>query len=50
LKGLLVNAATWNVDREASVEPIRALLDQGCDLEPDILPTGPDRAGAAAAA
>jgi hypothetical protein len=38
LKGLLVNAANWNVDREASVEPIRHLIDMGCDLEADILP------------
>jgi hypothetical protein len=36
---LLVNAANWNVDREADVEPIRALLDQGCDLEADVVPT-----------
>jgi hypothetical protein len=39
LKGLLVNAANWNVDRDADVEPIRALLDQGCDLEADVVPT-----------
>ena len=39
LKGLLVDAARWNVDREADVAPIRALLDQGCDLEADVVPT-----------
>jgi hypothetical protein len=36
---LLVNAARWNVDRDADVAPVRALLDQGCDLEADVLPT-----------
>jgi hypothetical protein len=39
LKGLLVDAARWNVDREADVAPIQALLALGCDLEADILPT-----------
>ena len=39
LKGLLVDAAGWNVDREADVAPIRALIEQGCDLEADVLPT-----------
>ena len=39
LKGLLVDAAGWNVDREADVAPILALIDQGCDLEADVLPT-----------
>jgi hypothetical protein len=38
LKGLLVDAAGWNVDREADVAPIRALIEQGCDLEADVLP------------
>jgi len=38
LKGKLVCAAQWNVDRDADVEPIRALIEQGCDLEADILP------------
>jgi hypothetical protein len=38
LKGRLVDAARWNVDREADVEPIRALIEQGCDLEADVLP------------
>jgi hypothetical protein len=32
LKGLLVDAASANVDREADVAPILALIDQGCDL------------------
>jgi hypothetical protein len=36
LKGLLVNAAGWNVDRSADISPIRALLDQGCDPEADV--------------
>jgi hypothetical protein len=40
LKGLLVDAAGWNVDRDADVLTIRRLLDdEGCDLEADILPT-----------
>jgi len=39
LKGLLVDAARWNVDQSASEEPIRYLIDIGCDLEADILPT-----------
>jgi hypothetical protein len=39
LKGLLVDAAGWNVDREADVAPILALIDQGCDLKADVLPT-----------
>ena len=38
LEQLLVDAARWNVDREADVEPIQALLDQYCDLEADVLP------------
>jgi hypothetical protein len=39
LRGLLVDAARWNVDRDADVAPVRALLDQGCDLEADVVPT-----------
>jgi hypothetical protein len=35
----LVDTAGWNVDREADVAPIHALIDQGCDLEADVLPT-----------
>jgi hypothetical protein len=31
-------ACRGNFDISASFEPIRALLDQGCDLEADILP------------
>jgi hypothetical protein len=38
LKGLLVNATGWNVDREADVAPIRYRIEIGCDLEADILP------------
>jgi hypothetical protein len=47
---LLVDAARWNVDRDADVAPIRALLDQGCDLEADVLPTVPPRFPARATA
>jgi len=39
VKGLLFDAARWNVDRDADVAPILALIDQGCDLEADVLPT-----------
>jgi hypothetical protein len=39
LKEVLVDAAGGNVDREADVLTIRALLAQGCDFEADILPT-----------
>jgi hypothetical protein len=39
LKEVLVDAAGGNVDREADVLTIRRLLDEGCDLEVDILPT-----------
>jgi hypothetical protein len=37
---MLVDAARWNVDSDADVEPIRRLMfDKGCDLEADVLPT-----------
>jgi hypothetical protein len=39
LRERLLTAAQGHVDLTATVEPIRALLDQGCDLEADILPT-----------
>jgi hypothetical protein len=39
LKELLLYAAGGNVDWEADVLTIRVLLDKGCDLEADILPT-----------
>jgi hypothetical protein len=39
LKGLLVDAARWNVDLSADLEPIRQLMIRGCNLEADILPT-----------
>jgi hypothetical protein len=39
LKEVLVHAAGGNVDREADVLTIRRLLEEGCDLEADILPT-----------
>jgi hypothetical protein len=35
---MLFVAAHGNIDLNASTDPIRALLDQGCDLEADILP------------
>jgi hypothetical protein len=39
VRGLLVNAAAWNVDREADISPIVELLNtQGCDLRLDVLP------------
>ena len=38
LRRQLLHAGQGNVDLWADVEPIRALLDQGCDLEADILP------------
>jgi hypothetical protein len=34
----LLQAGQGNVDQWADIAPIRALLDQGCDLEADILP------------
>jgi hypothetical protein len=39
LQGLLVDAARHNVDLSAGEEPIRHLIDIGCDLDADILPT-----------
>jgi hypothetical protein len=37
---MLVDAARWNVDSDADVEPMRRLMfDKGCDLEADVLPT-----------
>jgi hypothetical protein len=39
LKEVLIDAAGGNVDREADVLSIRAMLDRGCDLEADVLPT-----------
>ena len=50
LKELLVKAAGGNVDREADVLSIRALLDRCCDLEADVLPTAPPRFPARATA
>jgi hypothetical protein len=38
LHGRLLDAAHGNFDLSANIEPIRTLLDQGCDLEADILP------------
>jgi hypothetical protein len=39
LRGRLLEAAQGHIDPMADVEPIRGLLDQGCDLEADVLPT-----------
>jgi hypothetical protein len=39
LRACLEGAAQGHFDPDADIEPIRALLDQGCDLEADILPT-----------
>ena len=39
LKGMLVDAAAHNIDLSADIEPIRRLLDQGYDLDADVLPT-----------
>jgi hypothetical protein len=38
LRGRLEEAGQGHFDADADIEPIRALLDQGCDLELDILP------------
>jgi len=38
LRGRLLEAAQGHIDPMADVEPISALLDQGCDLEADVLP------------
>jgi hypothetical protein len=38
LQQRLEEACQANYDARASVEPIQALLDKGCDLEADVLP------------
>jgi hypothetical protein len=38
LRRWLLQAAQGNVDTWADISPIRALLDQGCDLEADVVP------------
>jgi hypothetical protein len=38
LRGRLEEAGQGHFDPDASVEPIRALLDQGCDFEADVVP------------
>jgi hypothetical protein len=38
LAASLDDASRGHVDPEASIEPIRALIERGCDLEADILP------------
>ena len=38
LRGRLEEAGQGHFDADADIAPIRALLDQGCDLEADILP------------
>jgi hypothetical protein len=39
LRGRLLEAAQGHIDPMADVEPISGLLDQGSDLEADVLPT-----------
>jgi hypothetical protein len=39
LRTRLIDASNGNIDALADVAPVRALLDQGCDLEAVILPT-----------
>jgi hypothetical protein len=34
----LLDAAHGNFDLSANIDPIRTLLDQGCDLEADVVP------------
>jgi hypothetical protein len=38
LRECLTEAVQGHFDPAADVEPIRALLDQGCDLEADVVP------------
>jgi hypothetical protein len=38
LRGRLLDAAQGHFDLSSDIAPIRALLDQGCDLEADVLP------------
>jgi hypothetical protein len=38
LRTRLIDAAHGNFDLSSSIEPIRTLLDQGCDLEADVVP------------
>jgi hypothetical protein len=38
LRTRLIDASNGNIDALADISPIRALLEQGCDLEADILP------------
>jgi hypothetical protein len=38
LRVRLIEASHGNIDALADISPIRALLDQGCDLEADVVP------------
>jgi hypothetical protein len=38
LRVRLIDASNGNIDALADISPIRALMEQGCDLEADILP------------
>jgi hypothetical protein len=44
LRDRLAEAAGQGIDPAANLAPIRALLEQGCDLEAGIAYRGPDRA------
>ena len=51
MRARLHGAAQGHVEPDLCVEPIRALLDKGCDLEADVLPTvAPNRAPTASSA
>jgi hypothetical protein len=38
LRTRLIDASNGNIDALADISPIRALIEQGCDLEADVLP------------
>jgi hypothetical protein len=38
LRVRLIDASNGNIDALADISPIRALIEQGCDLEADVLP------------
>jgi hypothetical protein len=38
LRGRLFGASQGNADHAADISPIRALIEQGCDLEADVVP------------
>jgi hypothetical protein len=39
IRARLIDASNGNIDALADISPIRALIEQGCDLDADILPT-----------